>query len=151
LLKVRINNELVPGKLRFKIRLDFRAEAKNGKFFFGGKPCEVMAEKIREQQMGLLKNVPQQGIVFEDFDAGMDIYLVNEGDQRRKKEVAYAPLLLTLVADNIENVFPLILRPEFKRLEVLGPENIRLERMELEKLLYAFFNSFSREMEKWGS
>jgi len=147
-LKVRINNELLPGKLKFKIRLDFRAEEKSGKFFFGGKSSELMADKVREQQMGILKNVPLQGIAFEEFDAGMDIYLVNEGDHRRKKEVAYAPLLVTFQANNIEDIFPLLFRSEFKKVEVIGPENINLEKLELERLLYAVFKNFNKEINK---
>jgi len=146
LLKVRINNELVNGKLRFKVRLDFRAEEKSGRFLFGGKSSEAMAEEVREQQASLLKNVPIQGITFEEIDTSMDIYLVNEGDQRRKKEVAYAPLIVTLVADNIEDVFPLLFRPEFKKIEVLGPENINLDGLELERMLYSIFKKYREQM-----
>ena len=146
MLKVRINNELVPGKLRFKIRLDFRAEEKSGRFLFGSKSSEAVAEELREQQTRLLKNVPIQGITFEEFDASMDIYLVNEGDQRRKKEVAYAPLIVTLVADNIEDVFPLLFRPEFKKIEVLGPESINIDSTELERLLYSVFRKYREQM-----
>lgn len=146
MIKVRINDETVSGKMRFRIRMDFRAEEKSGRFFFGGKTSEAMAETIREQQMGLLKNVPLQGLTFEDFDASMDIYLVNEGDHRRKQEVAFAPLLVTLKADNIEDVFPLLLRTEFKKIEVLGPDNINLERADLERLLYSIFKSFRQEI-----
>lgn len=146
MIKVRINDETVSGKMRFRIRMDFRAEEKSGRFFFGGKTSEAMAEIIREQQMGLLKNVPLQGLTFEDFDASMDIYLVNEGDHRRKQEVAFAPLLVTLKADNIEDVFPLLLRTEFKKIEVLGPDNISLERADLERLLYSIFKSFRQEI-----
>jgi hypothetical protein len=146
LIKVRINDETASEKLRLKIRLDFRAEEKSGRFFFGGKTCEAMAEAIREQQLGLLKNVPIQGVVIEDFDASMDIYLVNEGDHRRKQEVAYAPLLITIQADNIEDIFPLLLRPEFKKIEVLGPESINIRRLELERLLYSIFKNYQREI-----
>lgn len=146
MIKVRINDETASEKLRLKIRLDFRAEEKSGRFFFGGKTCEAMAEAIREQQLGLLKNVPIQGVVIEDFDASMDIYLVNEGDHRRKQEVAYAPLLITIQADNIEDIFPLLLRPEFKKIEVLGPESINIRRLELERLLYSIFKNYQREI-----
>ncbi len=146
MIKVRINDETTSEKLKLRIRLDFRAEEKSGRFFFGGKTSEAMAEAVREQQMGLLKNVPIQGVVIEDFDASMDIYLVNEGDHRRKQEVAYAPLLVTIKADDIEDVFSLLLRPEFKKVEVLGPENINIRRLELERLLYSIFKSYRQEI-----
>lgn len=145
---MRINDETVSARLKFRIRLDFRAEEKSGRFLFGGKTSEVMAETVREQQMGLLKHVPLQGITFEEFDAGLDIYLVQEGDHHRKQEVAYAPLLITLKADNVENIFPLLLRPELKKIEVLGPESISIERLELERLLFAIFKNFQQELKK---
>jgi len=148
LIKVRINDETISAKLKFRIRLDFRAEEKSGRFFFGGKTSEAMAEAAREQQMGLLKHVPLQGISFDDFDAGMDIYLVKEEVHRRRQEVAYAPLLITFKADHVEDVFPLLFRPEFKKIEVLGPENISLERLELERLLYSFSKNFQQEIGK---
>lgn len=147
-MKVKINDEIISGKLKFRLRLDYRAEERSGRFFFGGKTSAAMAETVREQQMGLLKNVPLQGLTFEDFDASMDIYLVDEGDHRRKQEVAYAPLLVTIKAENIEDVFPLILKQEFKKIEVLGPENINIERAELERLLYSIFKSCRQEITK---
>ncbi|HHV64243.1 MAG TPA: hypothetical protein GXX46_04105 [Peptococcaceae bacterium] len=146
LVKIKINDETISGKIKFRLRLDFRAEEKSGRFFFGGKSSEVMAEAVREQQMGILKNVPLQGLTFEDFDASMDIYLVNEGDLSRKKEVAYAPLLVTVSANNLEDIFPLLLRPEFKKIEVLEPESITIERLELERLLYSLYKNFKQEL-----
>lgn len=142
MIKVKINDETISEKLRLQVRLDFRAEEKSGRFFFGGKTSEAMAVTLREQQMGLIKNVPLQGLTFEHFDASMDIYLVEEGDQRRKREAAFAPLVITLKADSIEDVFPLLLRPEFKKIEVLGPDNIKISKVELERLLYTIFKNF---------
>lgn len=145
MIKVKINDETISEKLRLQVRLDFRAEEKSGRFFFGGKTSEAMAETLREQQMGLIKNVPLQGLTFEHFDASMDIYLVEEGDQRRKREAAFAPLVITLKADSIEDVFPLLLRPEFKKIEVLGPDNIKITKVELERLLYTIFKNFQEK------
>lgn len=147
-MKIRINDEVVVEQLRLRIRLDFRAEGKSGRFFFGGKTSEAVAKSIREQQKALLKNVPLQGITFEDFDVSKDIYIVNERAGRRQYEVAYAPLILTLKARNIEDIFPLILRPEFKKVEVLGPENLNIQRRDLERLLYSFFYSYRQELQK---
>ncbi|MGI5901032.1 MAG: hypothetical protein ACOX7U_00985 [Desulfitobacteriia bacterium] len=139
-MRVRINNELIRGKLRFRIRLDFEAEEKTGRFFFGGKSCEEMAELVRKEQINLLQNIPLPGIIIEDFDDSLEIYVLNSGEQRRKKEIAYAPLKITLQADYLESIFPLLLRPEFKKVEVLSPENLNLDKLELERLLYAIFN-----------
>lgn len=141
-MKLRINDEIVTEKLRLRIRLDFQAEQKSGRFLFGGKTNEAMAETVREQQMSLLKNVPLQGICLQDFDNSMAIYSMTETSNRRTREVAYAPLILTIKADNIEDVLPLLVKPEFRKIEVLGPENICVSKQEMERLMFSIFRVF---------
>lgn len=138
LIKVKINDETNPEKVKliFRVRLDFRAEEKSGRFFFGGKTSEAMAEDVRNEQMTLLKNVPLQGITFDSFDDKMDIYRVLEGDNKKKQEVAYAPLVVTFKTDGIEHVFPLLHNPAFKKIEIISPENMSINKLELERLLF---------------
>lgn len=146
MVTIKINDEsiLAKEKLRFRIRLDFRAEEKNGRFLFGGKTSGDMAKAARNEQLELLKNVPIQGITFEYFDESMDIFFIHEESHKNKQEVAYAPLLVTIKADQIEDVFPLLLCPAFKKIEVLTPQNMNIERLELERLLYSIFRTFSK-------
>lgn len=146
MIKVKINDETQSRKLRLKIRLDFRAEEQSGRFFFGAKTCETMAQTLREHQVSMFKHVPFQGVIFEDFDPSMDIYVVNEGDPRRTKQAAYAPLWITMRIEHIEDVFPFLIKPEFKKLEVLDPQNITMQKIELERLLFMMFKSFRREI-----
>lgn len=135
-MKINVNNRPVMDKLRIRIRLDYRAEEKYGHFLFGNKSSSKMAEEMREQQIYLLKNVPLQGVTIENYDTGLDIYTVLEDYNRKKKEAAYAPLLLDIQADSVEDIFPLLLKPEFRKIELLSPENLNINRNSLERLLY---------------
>ena len=144
-MKVRINNEVVSDKLRMRIRLDYRAEEKSGRFLFGGKTNEAMAEAVREQQMNILKNVPLQGVTIQEFDTGLDTYLVTEEVNKRTREAAYAPLVLTLKADHIEDVLPLLLKTAFRKVEMLGPENVSVSKQEMERLMFTINKLFRQK------
>ena len=148
-MKIRINDELVTEKLRLKIRLDFRAEERSGRFLFGGKTNLAMAENVREQQINLLKNVPLQGISLQDFDNTMEVYVMTEETDRRTREAAYAPLILTLKADNVEDVIPFLLRPEFRKIEILGPESINMSKQEMERLMFSISKLFRTRFDNW--
>jgi hypothetical protein len=145
-MKIRIGDELLIEHIRVKIRLDYRGEAKNGRFFFGSKSREEMAETMREHQVALLRNVPFQGISIEDVDLSLDVYTVLEGDGRRHNEVAYAPIILTLRVENLDDLLPLIIKPEFRKIEFLSPETISLHRLDLERLLFRISQSFVQEL-----
>lgn len=145
-MKIKIGDEILAEHVRVQLRLDFRAEAKSNRFFFGGKNQEEVAETIREQQVALLRNVPMQGIVIEDMDLSMEVYLVSEGEGRRHNEVAYAPVILTLRIENLDDLLPLLLKPEFRKIDFLSPENIRLHRLDLERLLFRLGQVFQQEI-----
>ena len=147
-MRVKINDQLAMDKLLLRIRLDFRAEEKSARFLFGGKTNEAMAETVREQQLNLLKNIPLQGVSFQDFDSSMDVYLMTDETDRRSRTVAYAPLVITLRADNIEDVLPFVLRPEFRKIEILGPENLYLSKLEMERLMFSISRMSQEKEEK---
>jgi len=144
-MKIKIGDELLTEYIRVRVRLDFRGEKRNGQFFFGGKPKEQVAELVRERQVAMLRNVPLQGVVLEDVDLSLDVYSMDEITGRRLQDVAYAPVLLTLRLENIEDLIPLLLRPEFRKIEVLSPESITICRMDLERTLYRLSQAFSEE------
>ncbi len=146
-MKIKINDEIVTEKLGLRIRLDFRAEERSGRFLFGGKTNLAMAESVRDQQINLLKNVPLQGIYLQDFDSTMEVYVMTEETNRRSREVAYAPLILTLKADNIEDVVPFLLKPEFRKIEILGPDNINMTKQGMERLLFSVSKLFRAKIE----
>ena len=145
-MKIRIGNELLTEHVRVRIRLDYRGESRSGRFFFGGKSKEEMAEKMREQQVALLRNVPLQGILIEDADLSLDVYPIIEGDGRRTHEVAYAPIILSLRIENLDDLLPLLIKPEFRKIEFLSPENISLHRLDMERLLFRLSQSFQQEL-----
>lgn len=146
MMKIRIGNELLTEHVRVRIRVDYRGESRSGRFFFGGKSKEQMAEKMREQQVALLRNVPLQGIFIEDVDLSLDVYAVTEGDGRRTHEVAYAPIILTLRIENLDDLLPLLIKPEFRKIDFLSPENISLHRLDMERLLFRLSQSFQQEI-----
>lgn len=145
-MKIRIGDEVLTEHVRVRLRMDFRGEHKSGKFFFGGKSNEEMAESSREQQVALLRNVPLQGIVLEAVDMSIDVYTMTEAVGRRMLDVAYAPVLLTLRLENLDDLLPLLLRPEFRKIEFLSPENVHMHRLDVERLLYRVNQSFQQQM-----
>jgi len=146
MMKIRIGNELLTEHIRVRIRVDYRGESRSGRFFFGGKSKEQMAETMREQQVALLRNVPLQGIFIEDVDLSIDVYAVSEPDGRHTHEVAYAPIILTLRIENLDDVLPFLIKPEFRKIEFLSPENISLHRLDMERLLFRLSQTFQQEI-----
>ena len=82
----------------------------------------------------------------EDVDLSLDVYTVTEGDGRRSREVAYAPIILTLRIENLDDVLPLLMKQEFRKIEFLSPENISLHRLDMERLLFRLSQSFQQEI-----
>jgi len=147
-MKIRIGNEVLTEHIRVKIRLDFKGEGKNGRFLFGGKSREEIAEQVREQEVAMLRNVPLQGIFLEDIDLSLDLYIVSESDGRKKREVAYAPVLLTLRLENLDDLLPLILKSEFRKIEFLSPESLAIHRLDVERLFFRMSQCLQEEIKK---
>lgn len=120
--------------LRVKIRLDFKGQAKPGRFLFGGKQVDKAAEEAREQHVALLRNVPVQGVYIEDIDVSIEVYTV--WDDIANAEIAYAPVVLTVNAENIEDLLRFIAREEFRKIDVQEPGRVVLNRNQLERLLF---------------
>ncbi len=123
--------------IRVRIRLDFRGTSKPGRFIFGGRSIEKAAEEAREQNMAMFRNVPMQGIYIQDVDVGLDVYTVY--DDVNNIDVAYAPVILELTADTLENLLRFIARDDFRKIEVLSPGSLTLHRYEIERLLFKVF------------
>lgn len=132
-MKVRVNDEIISKPLHLKIRLDYRGEAQN-RFFFGGKTGEKVAEEIRDQKVALMRNVPFQGVTVTDIDMGLETYTVH--DEVSGDEIAYAPVNIELMADNIEDVIRFIIKEEFRKVEVIEPQEIVMSKQDLERLIF---------------
>jgi len=134
MVKVKLGDEIVQSKIRFKVRFDYRGEYKPGKFLFGGKPVEQVAQETREEQLALLKNIPVQGISFIDCDISQEPYVVY--DEALGEKVAYAPCEITMHADSIEDIIRFVMREEFRKLEILEPPQMFITNKDLERILF---------------
>ncbi|TEB11835.1 hypothetical protein [Pelotomaculum propionicicum] len=132
-----------------KVRLDFKGTGKPGRFLFGGKPTDRLAEEAREQQAAVFRNVPIQGIQIMDIDASADVYTVY--DDLANNDTAYAPLVLTVKADSLENVVRFIARDDFRKIEILDPAFLTLNHSDIERLLFKVYEEmkeFRQKLEK---
>ncbi|QGG49415.1 hypothetical protein [Heliorestis convoluta] len=131
---INIQGEDWPPPLKARVRLDFRTPYRKSRIFFSNNGLDKEAGTIREQQVSLLQNVPIQGIVIEQIDTEADIYSLL--DEVSGREVAFAPAILTIRADSLEDLLRFTLREDFRKIEMLEPEDISLQRFELERLIY---------------
>lgn len=120
-----------------KVRLDFKGTGKPGRFLFGGKATDKAAEEAREQQVAVFRNVPLQGIQIVDIDVSIDVYTVY--DEVTNSETAYAPLVLTIKADSLENVIRFITREDFRKIEILDPAYLSMSHSDMERILFRVY------------
>ncbi|AEG61175.1 hypothetical protein [Desulforamulus ruminis] len=128
------SEELSYRPIKVKVRLDFKGVGKPGRLLFGGKPSDKAAEDIREQQVAIFRNVPIQGIQIEDIDVSSEVYVVQ--DELLNSEAAYAPVLLVIRAETLEDVVRFIARDDFRKIEIVEPANLVLTRYDVERLLF---------------
>jgi len=120
-------------QIQAKMRFDYTGRTKSGKLF-GNKNIEQLADNHRQQKVAKMRNVPMQGIRIDDIDMSQDIYtLVDDitGDR-----VAYAPVVITFVADNIDELVRFAVMEEFRTIEIIEPSEMLLVKGEIEKLLF---------------
>ena len=127
-----VNGEIVEATLRVRIRMDFKSQVKNK--LFGNKNLVKAAEDTREQQVALLRNIPFQGVRVEDIDLAVEIYVVY--DENTGEDVAYAPIFLILEADSFEDIVRFIMRDEFRKVEIIEPQEVFMSKQEAERLLF---------------
>lgn len=142
------------GRLKFKVRFDFAAENKSGKLFFGNKNTVEQAEEVRQNKVTLLRNIPVQGINIEDIDMGHEIYSII--DDYNSKVIYYAPVSIFFTADSLENAVRFTMKEEFRTIEIIDPEEIKLSQMETIRLIQNvneemlnFKQIMERRMENW--
>ena len=142
MVKSVVGSDISEKVIRAVIRLDFRGHGRSGRSLFGGKSSEKAAEEAREQYGAVFRNVPLQGVKIEDISMIREVYTVF--DEASGTEVAYAPMDLTVTVESIDDLFRLIVREEFRKIEILEPENIVLGRYELERMFYRIAEEISR-------
>ncbi|KUO50497.1 MAG: hypothetical protein APF76_07535 [Desulfitibacter sp. BRH_c19] len=132
MVKKHINGEVQETILKVRIRLDFKSEVKSK--LFANKNLIKAAEEAREQHVALLRNVPFQGVKIDDLDLGMEIYVVF--DETLGEDVAYAPVFLNLEADSFEDIVRFVMRDEFRKIEIIEPQEIFMSKQDAERLLF---------------
>jgi len=95
---------------------------------------------MREQQVGMLRNVPIQGITIDEVDMSGDVYTVF--DEILNAQVAYAPVILSITSDSLEDIIKLIAREEFRKIEILEPDNMVLTKTDIERALFRISEEF---------
>lgn len=133
---------MILSAIKVKMRFDYPGQAKTKKLF-GGQSSEHLADVARELNVSMMRNVPIQGIRIEDIDMSQDIYSL--ADEISAKKVAYAPVVITFLADGIEDVIRLVVKEEFRTVEIIEPEELRLSNSDTEKLLF----KVSRELSEY--
>ncbi len=119
-------------RLKMRVRFDFVGKTKQNKLF-GNKNSEHYAEEVRQHKISLIRNVPIQGIYIEDIDMSQEIYFVQ--DEITGKRLAYAPVSIIFYADSMEDAVRFTMKEEFRKVEVLEPEEVNLSKFEMERLL----------------
>lgn len=132
MVKIKVGDDIVVGSFRIKVRFDYKGK-RVGKLF-GGKSVEQVAEEIREQKVALLRNVPFQGVHIEDIDMSGDVYTVM--DEFNGQLVSFAPVVITFRSESLDDVIRFIMKEEFRRVEVLEPEQVLLSKTDIERLLF---------------
>lgn len=115
------------------MRFDYRGNPRPARFFFGAKGSKEVAEEVRQQQAGMWRNVPLQGIYIENVEF-LDLYSVY--DEEEEENICYAPLELTVTAYSLDDCLRFVNRTEFRRLEILEPSLMRLSSREMERFLH---------------
>jgi hypothetical protein len=127
-------NDTAEKRIRMRVRFDFRGISTPGHLFVKGKDGEQIAEEIREQRAILFRNIPVQGVHVEEINTNCEIYLVH--DESTGREIAYAPIEVIISAESVEEVIPFVLREEFRKLEVIAPAEVTLDKCAIERLIY---------------
>jgi hypothetical protein len=150
---LRTGVDVILSAIKVKMRFDYPGQAKGNKFF-GSKSPEQLAEETRQHKISMMRNVPMQGIHIEDIDMSQDIYSLV--DEISGKKVAYAPVAITFLVDGIEDVIKFVVKEEFRTVEIIEPELLRLSNSDMEKLLFKVSQDLSeyrdyilRKVDNW--
>lgn len=117
--------------IRVRVRLDYLGEVRTR--LFGHRSNQKAAEEVREQKIALFRNVPVQGLEVEDIDSSLEVYAIT--DRETGREVVYAPIIITVRADRLEDIVPFLVMEELRKLEVIEPQEFHLSAQDVQRLL----------------
>lgn len=117
--------------IRVRVRLDYLGEVRTR--LFGHKSNPKAAEEVREQKIALFRNVPVQGLEVEEIDSSLELYTIT--DRETGREVVYAPIIITVRLDRLEDIVPFLVMEELRKLEVVEPPEFGLSAQDVQRLL----------------
>ena len=139
--------------IKAKIRLDYQGTTVPKRFWVGRKSSEEISEEIRDQQALGLRNLAFQGVRVEEVDQSTSVY--NVKDPISEEETSFAPAIVTLEADTLEDLVDFAMREEFRKVDIISPDSLCLSGREVGRLLAAVNRKMrenvelmSRQMEK---
>lgn len=121
--------------LKLKLRYDYKCHAKARKLF-SSKSIEEMAEETRQHKVLMMRNVPIQGISIQEIDMSQEVYAVIDDITGRR--IAYAPVIITMCADSLEDAIKYVAKEEFRTVDIIEPSELVLSQTDIEKLLIKF-------------
>ncbi len=130
-------------RIKCKLRFDVPGAVQAPKLFFGSSDTNAMAKQNRLKEVNILKNMPLQGITYEKISQDGEIYLLEEDSGT----YAYAPIEVVLYADFLEDLLPLVLRDTFRRVEILEPRELSLDKFQGERLLVRLVKEYNQKLE----
>lgn len=141
-------------RIKLRLRLDYMSSGKNSRSIFGKKNIEQLAEDVRQNKVALMRNIPVQGIFIEDIDMSQEVYSIY--DEINSKSVAFAPVIITILADSIEDAISFTMKDEFRTVQILEPPEIKLTALQIEKLFFKvneellnYRNCLERKLDNW--
>lgn len=139
-----VNSTETSTKIKCKLRFDVVASTHTPKLFFGSNDSTALAKQNRLKEINIIKNLPMQGIMYERIFADGEIYTLEEENDK----LAYAPIEVTLYADFLEDLVPLILRDSFRRIEIIEPMELSLDKFQGERLLVRMVKEFNQKLQQ---
>jgi hypothetical protein len=134
MIRIKMGEEVMRSNIRARVRFDYIGLNKTSHFFFGNKPTEKIAIENRQQQATQLRNIPLPDIYIEELNTDFPIYTMYH--EYTGETLAYAPLEVIVSAPTIEDIMCFILREEFRRVEILEPDQICISRVDVERFFF---------------
>lgn len=141
-MKVTMMNQNT--KVKCRLRFDVQGAVQSPKLFFKSTDSQALAKENRLKEVNILKNMPPQGIVYEKISSDGEIYILEEDNI----QMAYAPIEVILKADFLEDLLPLILKDSFRRVEIIEPSDLSLDKYQGERLLLRMVKEYNEKLEE---
>ena len=135
-------------KIVIRVRFDYKGVPRPARFFFGGKGTREAAEDLRQQQAGMWRNIPIQGVRIDDIQY-FELYTVF--DPHEESMIAFAPMELKATVGSLEDCLRFVGREEFSCVELLEPAQLTLSSADLERIFFKFGETLQQKLNEQGN